>query len=230
MSLKKLGLIILAGLFLSACHHSTSNYDREGTAQNLDLDPVHAFKTSSLVGRGAVVGVAGGAAAGAATGGSAVLPMAVGGAILGASVGAILEHESSSATRLENHGAQFVRVGDDLLFILPSDILFAPDTATLNSNALALLENVAHYIRQLSNVGVRVMAYRNASISPKAALALSQLQAQAVSKFLWSHGIDTRLLYASGQGATHFVEPIAPNLPSNLNNRIEITLQALPNL
>lgn len=230
MSVKKLGLMILTVLILSACSHRSENSYRDGVYQSSDLDPVHAFKTSSLVARGAAVGVAGGAAAGAATGGSSLIPMALGGAILGAGVGAVLENESDSKNKLENRGVQMVRVGDDLLFILPSDILFAQNTSTLNSNALPLLEKIANYIAHLSNVGVRVVAYRNASISQKAALALSQLQAQTVAKFLWAHGIDTRLLYSSGQGASHFVEPINPDLPSNLNNRVEITLQTLPNI
>jgi len=74
-------------------------------------------------------------------------------------------------------------------------------------------------------MAVKISAYTNDLPSKDIALAVSQEQAESVSKFLAASGVDARLLYAVGYGGANLVQRNACDWADNDNYRIEITLE-----
>lgn len=227
-------------LILSGC--ASSDVSRDAAA-NVDMGVQNAknlahgavngnlgdtYQNASQTSKGAVLGGTAGAITGAAASGVGVIPGAAAGAILGASYGKYIDSHASLQDQLENRGATMVVLGDQILIILPSSRLFTYMTSTLKQDAYSTLQLTAKYINQYTKMLVKVAAYTNNTEPKEVSLSISQQQATAVSKVLQAYGVDTRVLYAEGYGATHFVEKTDVDWDGNDNYRIEITLEKLP--
>jgi outer membrane protein OmpA-like peptidoglycan-associated protein len=86
---------------------------------------------------------------------------------------------------------------------------------------------VASYINRYTKILVKISAYTNALGPKEVDLALSQQQADSISKFLLACGLDARLTYAVGYGGTHLVQKNSYSWGASDNYRIEITLEKL---
>ena len=77
-------------------------------------------------------------------------------------------------------------------------------------------------------MSVNVAAYTSECAAPDTVnIALTQQQANSVVKYLWTRGLNTRLLSASGYGGTKLIAANKPDWNSD-NYRVEITLEKLP--
>jgi outer membrane protein OmpA-like peptidoglycan-associated protein len=74
---------------------------------------------------------------------------------------------------------------------------------------------------------VKIAVYTNGMCPDEVNLALSQEQAESVARFLTAGGIDARILYAVGYGASHLVQRSSYAWDGSDNYRIEITLEKL---
>ncbi len=179
--------------------------------------------------QGMALGVVGGAAAGAVVGGASASVGAPVGALIGGIAGGIIGHylatHSSAVQRLTNNGVQVIHIGDNLTFVLPSDLFFQHGTPVLNSNYYRTLNHIADMIKSFDKYSVLVAGYTDDSAPPIRGVALSRQQALVVGDYLWTKGIDTRVLSETGYGEA---SPIANNnTPAGraMNRRVEITLR-----
>lgn len=117
----------------------------------------------------------------------------------------------------------FIQVGETIQIIVASDAIFNPCSANLKAWTPAL-NAIAGLMRQLETTSAEVAAFANAApCSPmNINQALSDRQAQVVGEYLWSKGLDTRILYPKGYGAT---QPLSANRQAWVNRRIEIRFQ-----
>ena len=148
-------------------------------------------------------------------------------------VTAAVTPESTRATlqqTLENNGVQVIRVGETVTLVLSSDIFFNTDSANLSPAAAAMLDVVADYLNQFSIVKVAVSGYTDDAGALKRDEALSTRQAEVVSDYLSSQGVDPRLLVAVGYGQEHTVASNLTAVGRSLNRRIEISFRYLPPL
>jgi outer membrane protein OmpA-like peptidoglycan-associated protein len=170
-----------------------------------------------------------GATAGGVTGllssGIGVIPGVAAGAVLGGSYGAYVDKNANLQDQLENRGATVVVLGDQIYIALPSERIFNDMTGDIRPQAYSTLALVSQYISSYTNMTVKVAAFTDDSGNKRVDLALSQQQAESVSKALQANGINTRLMYATGYGGTNLVEKNAPDWEGNDNYRIEITLE-----
>lgn len=188
-----------------------------------------AYQGTSQTTKGVWIGGATGAlAGGVVSGGSGILPGAAGGAIFGGALGAYIDANTSLADRIINRGNQVVVLGDQILIVLPSNYLFNDQSAEFRQYAYPTLDLVAKFISSYPNMLVTVTAYVAPLGSERMNHALTQEQANAIVKYLWRTGINTRMLYAQGGGGSKPVE--RPSLTSQTGNnyRVEITLEKLP--
>lgn len=127
---------------------------------------------------------------------------------------------SALAMKLRQQGVQVIAVGDTIAIIMPSDALFKGVSANLDHGSFHRLNLVADFLRGYSKVFVEVAGYTDNLERPY----LSSRQAASVAKYLWSKGIDSRMLYAVGYGSDY---PIDQNSVSGnaKNRRIEIRFQ-----
>jgi len=115
--------------------------------------------------------------------------------------------------KLRQQGVQVIRVGEIITIVMPSDPLFKGNSANLDHGAFHRLNLVADFLRSYSKVFVEVAGYTDYLENPY----LASRQAASVAKYLWSKGIDSRMLYAVGydSGVSGSAE----------NRRIEIHFQ-----
>lgn len=172
---------------------------------------------------GAAIGGITGAGIGVAAGSNALVGGAIGAGV-GAGVGAWVGYQKQQAEyeRLMDEGLRVICLGDMVEITIPSDKLFYPNEANLTYASLSILADVLAYINTYGPVDINVSAHTDTTSTLMHALKLSQLQAQAVMTYFWTHGkpLDQMNFY----GMDH-QEPIADQdtvTGEYFNRRVEI--------
>lgn len=231
--------LVLYSLILCGCASSdvsrdvTSNIDKgvENTRNMVDGttggNVADSYQNASQRAKGAMLGGAAGGIVGALSSSVGVLPGVAVGAVLGASYGGYIDKNASVEDQLQNRGATIVVLGDQVLIVIPSARIFDNTSAKIKPDAYSTLNLVTRYINGYTKMLVKISAYTNAVGPEDVDLALSQEQADSVSKYLAASGVNARVLYAAGYGGTHLVERVSGDWESSDNYRIEITLEKL---
>lgn len=237
---KKIFLIILFLFFLQGCASSDVSRGAASEADKAYLDTDYAlshaegdgatdaYQNSSQTTKGVVIGGAAGLGAGSLNSGMGLLPGLAVGAIFGGALGAYIDSHTTLADKLENRGVKVIVLGDQVMLVLPSVLVFDNMTSNIRPHAYSTLDLVAQYINKYPNMSVNVAAYTSSCGSPEAVnLSLTEQQATVISKYLWMRGVNTRLLSARGYGGEKLIAANKPDWNSD-NFRVEITLEKLP--
>lgn len=123
---------------------------------------------------------------------------------------------------LNARGVQVITMGQNYLVSIPAAAIFPEQSPKVNWDSYDLLNDVASYLKQFRKVSVQVNAYSNKWVSPQREHALTLARARAVADYLWSQGIDSRMMVAQGLGSD---KPIVAEQGSSQNARIEITFR-----
>ncbi len=126
--------------------------------------------------------------------------------------------------QLRQQGVGVIQVGETMRIVLTSDQIFNPHSANLSARA-KVLDTVACLMLLLQTTSAEVGGHTNAGSSYRVDQALSEQQAQVVADYLWTKGLDTRLMYTKGYGASH---PLSANSSSPVNRRVEIRFEYIP--
>lgn len=226
--------LVMAFLLLTGC--ASSDISRQAASQVDDVyngaagvgqktDPLGAYQTATQAMKGGIIGGAAGAVAGTFINGVGTVPGALGGIVFGAALGAYIDQHTNWRDRLENSGGRVIVLGDQVKIVLPSSLLFHSMTPDLNTSAYASLDLVAQYLRSMSKVSIQVAAYTNATGPARINQELSQEQANSVARYLWTDGVNARLMTAVGRGGTHLVTQNTFDWNSGDNYRVEITVE-----
>jgi outer membrane protein OmpA-like peptidoglycan-associated protein len=131
--------------------------------------------------------------------------------------------------QLEASGAKVIQTGQQVRIIFLSDSLFNAQSANLTSSHPKTLDTLAELMKQLETTFVQISAHTDAKSKQFQNKALSTAQAQTVADYLWSQGLDARIFYSVGYGATDDVSKGFPgNSSQRLNRRVEVDFQYLP--
>lgn len=235
-----ISLWIMAYFFLQGCASSTvtsqSAHDMDDATDRMNTflgDASHSnlvasYQNTPQVIKAAVVGGAAGALVGGVTSGVGVVPGAAVGAIGGGAYGKYLDRHMTYKDQLENRGVQVITLGDQILLVIPSELMFDGMTPAITPQGYSTLDNVAELLRQHTKISVTITAYTSDSIAERISLALTKQQAENVMKALWQRDINTRFIYAVGGGGTHMVQKNCIDEQGGANYRVEITLEKLP--
>lgn len=137
-------------------------------------------------------------------------------------------HVTALEQQLKSQGVNVVQVGQTIRLTILSQNLFNPYSANFNSNAPSILNTVAQLMLILQSTSAQIAGYVNTEYSAQVNRALSARQAQVVEDYLWSRGVDTRLMYAVGKGTKESLTFPSGGQRGDINNRIEIQFQYLP--
>lgn len=208
--LKAVYLLIIS-IFLTACG-----------------DPMYAEHGDAMW--GTALGAAGGAIVGGVSNVGAGR-VALVGAAAGLTIGAYLDSKKTLVQKLEAQDIQVVIIGDEVTLLLPTDKFFVNNTPQLNCRTTGSLCYVIQFINCLEKIEVKITGYTdNCQACLRDNVAISKAMADNLANYLWSHGLDARVLYTNGCGCC---DPIATNTTTGgraKNRRIEITLRKLPRL
>lgn len=135
--------------------------------------------------------------------------------------------------RLQKAHVQAIKVGETYQFIIPSSRLFiGGDSTNLNSDYDFALNTLAKLIKTYQTVAINISAFTSKQFLPKGPLsqtkAITVRQAEAVAAYLWSRGIDTRLLATQGHGDQDAVASNVTPQGRQANQRVVISFRFYP--
>lgn len=181
-------------------------------------------------GIGAGLGAAGGALLGQAIGrNTAGTLIGAGiGAAAGGLIGNYMDRQTSELrAQLQGSGVSVVKVGNDIQLVMPGDITFAFNQATINSQFYNVLNSVALVLKKYNNTAIQVVGYTDNVGNAQYNQQLSEQRAQSVVAYLTSQGVSGNRFSASGYGERN---PIASNATASgraQNRRVTITIHQI---
>jgi outer membrane protein OmpA-like peptidoglycan-associated protein len=128
---------------------------------------------------------------------------------------------------LERRGVTIVVLGDQILIVMPSALIFDEYSSRIKPSAYSTLNEITAYINNYTKMLVNINAYTADTGSRRVDLALSKEQAQHLARYLYDEGLNARVLHAAGRGGKHLVQKNSTDWYFNMNYRIEITLEKL---
>jgi|EndMetStandDraft_5_1072996.scaffolds.fasta_scaffold41928_2 flagellar motor protein MotB len=118
---------------------------------------------------------------------------------------------------------QVVQAADRLRVIVYSDGCFRPNEK-LTVNCTQQLSQTIKLIKSYGGGLIQVVGYSDDLYDPRTASAITQDQAEVITSFLWSHGIDSQRLRTIGYGRHDFIASNRNVKASSFNRRVEIIL------
>jgi outer membrane protein OmpA-like peptidoglycan-associated protein len=180
---------------------------------------------------GAVAGAASGAAIGAAVDGK---DGAATGAIIGAGSGAVIgtgvgyymdRQESQLRARLEGTGVRVQRLGDDLKLIMPGNITFRTNSATINGNFYSILDSVNIVLNEFDETSINISGYTDSVGSDMHNQELSEHRANSVASYIVKGGVRHGRIQARGMGERYPVASNKTEVGRAQNRRVEISIR-----
>lgn len=159
--------------------------------------PTHAPRGAA---RGAAMGaVAGTTITGIATNGSIPLGAAAG-AMLGAPIGSYNDYKGA-VKQLASLGITVVELGDVVEIVIPADIVFDPGGNEIQRSAEPIMNQIVMLLKQYGDVNMSVIGHSDNVGTDHDQAYRSNLQAQSIMSYIWSHGISSERLSYYGVGA-----------------------------
>ena len=174
-------------------------------------------------GSGAVVGGVIGKVAGSTAKG-AIIGAAVGGTA-GALIGRKMDKQAEELRR-DLEGAQVERVGEGIKITFDSGILYATNSAELQSGARTEIAQLAETLKKYPDTNILIEGHTDNTGTREINQPLSERRAQSVADYLSSLGVDRSRMTTQGYADT---QPVADNSTAagrQQNRRVEIAIFA----
>ena len=180
--------------------------------------------------RGVVTGAIAGGLLGATAGGNndRLARTAIGagvGAIAGGLIGSALDRQAAELRGQVGNNVQIINEGNQLRVVMPQDILFATDSATLQSTLIQDLRAVSQSLLDYPNSTIQVIGHTDNVGAAAYNQELSQRRANSVANVLRDYGVPGGRVVAFGRGED---TPVASNLTPegrSQNRRVEIIIR-----
>lgn len=119
---------------------------------------------------------------------------------------------------------QYIKYGDTITLILPTDIYFLFNSARLNQVCYPGLACLVKVVKSFPKCPIYVAGFTDNVGSRTHKKKLTQARAEAMVTFLWGHGIASRRLHPEGYGDEYSVSNNKLIHGSAQNRRIEIQI------
>jgi outer membrane protein OmpA-like peptidoglycan-associated protein len=191
-------------------------------------DPNGNGKVYGNTARGAAIGAIGGAILGTLAGGNdgrnAAIGAAVGG-LAGGGVGVYMDKQQAEL-RQQTAGSRVtvVRRGDQIELIMPADVTFAVNEATIQPAFYDTLANVAKVLVSYPKTEIDVVGHADSDGTREHNQELSERRADSVKSYLLRQGVQPVRVLTAGRGED---EPLVPNTSAAnkaKNRRVQIVL------
>jgi outer membrane protein OmpA-like peptidoglycan-associated protein len=178
---------------------------------------------------GTLAGAAGGAVVSKATGGEKTGRDAAIGAALGAGVGYYMERQ---AKQLEQQMAgtgvtveQNPTTGN-IDLVMPGNITFAFDDATLSSSFKPTLDKLASTMNQYNKTTVNIAGHTDSKGSASYNMGLSRDRAYSVANYLTASGVSSNRINVVAYGESRPVADNSTDYGRQQNRRVELTINS----
>lgn len=217
MKLKKSHLIIFCATTLTLAGCTT-------------MDPYTGRPQLSDASIGTGIGAAGGALVGQLIGGNttATLIGAGIGAAAGGLIGNSMDQEANELrAQLQGTGVSIYRNGNYIQLVMPGDITFKTNSATIRPQFYNVLNSVGIVLRKYNRTIIRVTGYTDNTGTVEYNQQLSESRASSVANYLSTQGLNPNRFSVVGYGERG---PIASNKTAQgraHNRRVEISIQPI---
>ena len=189
-------------------------------------DPYTGERKVSNTAWGAGIGTLAGAGIGALAGGEKGALIGAGiGAAAGVGTGAYMDVQARKLRQeLLNTGVQVKEYGNQIYLIMPGNITFATNDATIKPTFQPVLNSVAKVIKEYNKTMVQVNGYTDSTGNAAINNSLSLMRANSISNYLRLQGVNANRIVSNGYGSSN---PIASNATAagrEQNRRVEIVL------
>lgn len=127
--------------------------------------------------------------------------------------------------QLNGAGVAVISFGQDHLISLPAAALFPEQSPHLTWRAYGLLNKVVCYLQEYRKVAITVTAFSTQYVSNQREQALTLARARSVGDYLWSQGIDSRMIFTEGAAADKPIYGYSKGNDMSANARVEITFR-----
>ena len=147
------------------------------------------------------------------------------GALAGAGVGVYMDRqEQELRRRTAGTGIEVDRQGDQLVLNLPGDITFGYDSATVQPQFQATLDQVATTLRDYPSTAIDIYGHTDSRGSDVYNQGLSERRANAVQSYLSSRGVQYERVATRGYGETALKCAETSEDGYRCNRRVEIRI------
>ena len=147
------------------------------------------------------------------------------GALAGAGVGVYMDRqEQELRRRTAGTGIEVDRQGDQLVLNLPGDITFGYDSATVQPQFQATLDQVATSLRDYPSTAIDIYGHTDSRGSDVYNQGLSERRANAVQSYLSSRGVQYERVATRGYGETALKCAETSEDGYRCNRRVEIRI------
>ena len=147
------------------------------------------------------------------------------GAAIGGAIGYSLDQQAAELNNdFNNNQIDVINTGSELIVRMPEGILFATDSAALNTNLRSDLFVLAESLNKYPNSIVTITGHTDNVGTAAYNRDLSQRRAQSVASVLRTGGVAASRMRVGGAGES---QPIATNQTAagrQLNRRVDITI------
>ncbi len=215
--MRKLAFFVLAAVVFAAGCTTTDQY---------------GYQSRSNTRSGALLGAIGGALAGCAmntsSGEQCAKNAALGagiGALAGAGVGQYMDRQQRELEQqLSGTGVGIRREGDYIYLIMPSDVTFATNSASVTGSFMPVLVDVAATLNRYPQTAISVEGHADKRGDDQYNMTLSRQRAENVANVLARQAVDPARLNIVGFGETRPVDPGDNAAAYERNRRVEIKI------
>lgn len=129
--------------------------------------------------------------------------------------------------KINSRGVRVITVGQDYLISIPAALLFDTQTPHLKWASYSLLNDVAVLLKQFRKTAITVNSYSSKYTSVQRERALTLARSRVVGEYLWSQGVDSRLIFTHGLGSEKPIMRYTQGGDMSMNARVEITFREL---
>ena len=196
-------------------------------------DPNGNGKVYGNTARGAAIGAIGGALLGTLAGGNDARNAAIGaavGGLAGGGIGVYMDKQQADL-RQQTGGSRVsvVRHGDQIELIMPADVTFAVNEATIQPAFYDTLANVAKVLVSYPKTEIDVIGHADSDGTRAHNQELSERRAESVKAYLLRQGVQPVRVLTAGRGED---QPLVPNTSAAnkaKNRRVQIVLTPIAN-
>ena len=147
------------------------------------------------------------------------------GALAGAGVGAYMDRQEQELRRqTAGTGIDVERQGDQLVLNMPGDVTFGYDSATVQPQFQATLDQVATTLRNYPSTAIDIYGHTDSRGSDVYNQGLSERRANAVQSYLSSRGVQYERVATRGYGETALKCAETSEDGYRCNRRVEIRI------
>lgn len=218
-TMKLLGVSVLASsMVLAGCANTGTANGQAGAG----------LSNANKAVLGAIAGAVAGTAISKATGGEKTGRDAAIGAAIGAGVGAYMQRQAKQIqAQMEGTGVQVAQdpKTGNINLVMPGNITFAYDDATLNPAFTGSLNQLAQTMKQYDKTTIVVAGHTDSNGSDAYNYRLSEQRAASVRNYLVAQGVAANRIQTVGLGKTQPVANNATDAGRAQNRRVELTIQ-----